>query len=99
MKPFERLVRLNTNECLWIYILSILKKKPTHAYTLRKKVEERFGFLPGMVTAYRVLYALESQGFVSSADQDRKKIYTITAKGKAELKKAIDFYKDQAGKL
>jgi len=99
MDPIERLIKLNTKECLWIYILSILEKKPTHAYVLRKKIEEKFGFRPGMVTAYRVLYSLENLKFVKSYTENRKKIYKITKKGRYELKKALEFYKNQIKKL
>lgn len=92
--PFSRLKELNTKDCLWIYILKILSEKTTHAYTIRKEIDERFGFKPGIMTAYKVLYLLHKKGFVKKSVQGRKKIYTITDKGKKELKKARDFYKN-----
>ena len=94
-KLMKRLADLNTKECLWIYILRILKDKETHAYLLRKEIEMRFGFKPGTVTAYRVLYSLMAKGFVSKKTEGRRKIYKITDKGRNELKSAMTFYKKQ----
>jgi DNA-binding PadR family transcriptional regulator len=92
-KLLKRLADLNTKDCLWMYILRILLDKPVHAYMLRHEIEERFGFKPGTVTAYRVLYHLTGRGFVSKKTEGRRKIYTITQKGRDELKSAVEFYK------
>jgi len=98
-KLLRRLEDLNTRGCLWMYILRILKDGPVHAYTLRKQIHERFGFRPGTVTAYRVLYALTSGGFVTKKTEGRRKIYSITEKGKRELAEALTFYRKQAKAL
>lgn len=95
--PFERLKELNTKDCLWIYILKILQNKDSHAYTIRQEIQERFGFRPGIMTAYKVLYLLHKDGFVTQSPTGRKKIYSITPKGQKELKKAVGFY-EQLGK-
>lgn len=94
--PMRRLRELNTKECLWVYILSILKKEPMHAYALRKEVKERFGFRPGTVTAYKVLYLLNKDGLVSKKEEGRQKVYSVTEKGKEALKEAVRFYKERA---
>jgi len=94
MLPFERLKSSNTKENLWIYILSLLENKEIYAWEIPKLVEREFGFKPGKITPYRVLYRLESDGFVKSALQERRRIYKITKKGETELKKAKDFYKN-----
>lgn len=72
-------------ELLWVFILSILKKEPCHAYVLRKKIEDQFGFLPGNVSAYVVLYKLESRGFVTPKNEGNKIVYSITDNGKRLL--------------
>lgn len=90
--PMKKLERNNTYDCLWPYILRILGDKPAHAYILRKEVEKRFGFRPGKVTAYLVLYSLERKGYVETRKEGRRKVYTMTGKGKRLLGKAIDFY-------
>lgn len=68
-------------EVLWMYILKLLMEEPLHAYALRKKIMERFGFLPGNVTAYVVLYKLKARGFVRTDKKENKTIYYITSEG------------------
>ncbi|MBN2095002.1 MAG: helix-turn-helix transcriptional regulator [Candidatus Aenigmarchaeota archaeon] len=97
-KPLKRLADLNTKDCLWIYLLRILKDGPRHGYILREEVNKRFGFMPGTVTSYRVLYSLKADGFVQKKPDGRKEIYTITPKGLEILKKAVNFY-ENLGKL
>ena len=75
-------------ELLWIYILSLLKKEPSHAYALRKQISDAFGFLPGNVSAYVVLYKLEARGFVSGKKDGNKTVYSITSSGKKLLEDA-----------
>lgn len=99
MKPLQRLQKHNTKDNLWIYILSLLKKSETHAWELQSLIEKKFGFKPGRITSYRVLYRLEAGGFVKSQREERRRIYQITKKGERELEKAKSFYKEILGKL
>lgn len=57
-------------------------------------IEEKFGFKPGRITPYRVLYRLEKSNYVKSKIEERRRIYKITEKGKKELEKARNFYKE-----
>lgn len=92
MLPISRLEKSNTKENLWLYILSLAKEGPIYAYRLQKDIEEKFGFRPGKITPYRVLYRLEKDNFVKSEVEEKKRIYQITEKGKEELEKAKNFY-------
>jgi len=94
--PLKRLRKLNTTDCLWIYVLRILKDGPMHAYALRKAIHDRFDFMPGTVTAYKVLYLLTRSGMVKKKQAGRQVVYTITDKGENSLKEAIDFYSERA---
>jgi DNA-binding PadR family transcriptional regulator len=94
--PLRRLERLNTTECLWVYVLRILSDGPVHGYAVRASVEKRFGFRPGAVTAYKVLYLLSREGFVTKAKEGRKQVYSITPKGRAALSGAAAFYRRMA---
>ncbi|MBL7160550.1 MAG: helix-turn-helix transcriptional regulator [Candidatus Aenigmarchaeota archaeon] len=96
VNPIDRLKTLNTRECLWIYVLRILSDQPKHAYALRKEIEERFGFRPGRMTAYKVLYLLHKKGFVVKMRAGRRVLYSITPNGKEALKEAVSFYKGLA---
>jgi len=92
----KRLNDLLTKDILWIYILSILKKHgKTHAYVMRERIHAQFGFKPGQVTAYVVLYKLQSRGYVSVISENKKKIYTITKEGKALLAAAEAFFNEK----
>jgi DNA-binding PadR family transcriptional regulator len=68
-------------------ILGILKDKPCYGYELIKELEERFhGFYapsPGIV--YPTLQMFEEIGYVTAAQMDGKKVYTITEEGKKFL--------------
>lgn len=93
MLPLDRLQKLNTKDNLWLYILSLLKKGEVYAWQIQGAIEREFGFKPGRITPYRVLYRLEKAGFVKSEMKERRRIYKITEKGGRELERAKDFYK------
>ena len=93
MLPIERLQKSNTIENLWIYILSLLKKRQIYAWEIPSIIEKEFRFKPGKITPYRVFYRLEKDGFVKSKIKERRRIYEITEKGKKELEEAKKFYK------
>jgi DNA-binding PadR family transcriptional regulator len=68
-------------------ILSLLKEKPRHGYDIIREMEERSGGLytpsPGVI--YPTLQALEDQDYVTSNEQEGKKVYSITDSGSAYL--------------
>lgn len=99
MKPLDRLQKYNTKGNLWLYILSLLKKETLYAWRFQSLIEKKFGFKPGRITAYRVLYRLQEQGFVQSKAEGRRRVYQITKKGEKELKLAKKFYKEILNKL
>jgi DNA-binding PadR family transcriptional regulator len=74
-------------------ILDLLKEKPRYGYDIIRALEERsHGFYtpsPGVV--YPTLQMLEEMGYASSAEQDGKKIYTITEEGSKFLSERKDF--------
>jgi len=73
-------------------ILDLLKDKPAHGYEIIKELEERFhGFYsPSAGSVYPTLQLLEDIGYVKSAEQDGKKVYTITDEGKKFLTERED---------
>jgi len=87
----ERLKDKVQKENLWFFILLLLSSEPRYGYELRRLVRERFGFWSGNVTAYRVLYSLESAGMVRSKVRERRKYYDITEKGSKEVEAARVF--------
>ncbi len=68
-------------------ILDLLKDRPAHGYELIRALEERFrGFYsPSPGSVYPTLQLLEDMGYVSAAQQDGKKVYSITEEGRKFL--------------
>jgi DNA-binding PadR family transcriptional regulator len=102
---YRRLTRKITIENLWIYVLSLLRDRPLYGYEVRDRIFERFGFRPGRITCYVVLYKLEKENLISSRRVDGKskgaprKYYFITEKGLKEVEKAKKFLIELAGAL
>lgn len=81
-------------------ILDLLKEKPHYGYEIIRTLEERFhGFYapsPGVV--YPTLQMLQEMGYVTSSEEDGKRVYTITESGLsflAERQKAAEDAKSQ----
>jgi len=74
-------------------ILSYLKDGPSHGYEIIRALEERFhGFyVPSPGTVYPTLQMLEEMEYVTSAEEDSKKVYTITDKGRQFLAEQGEF--------
>jgi DNA-binding PadR family transcriptional regulator len=70
-----------------IALLSALADGPGHGYELIQRLEDRTGgrWKPSPGSVYPTLQMLEETGMVSSAQQDDKRVYTITDAGRAEL--------------
>lgn len=73
-------------------ILDLLKEQPRHGYDIIRAMEDRFhGFYsPSPGSVYPTLQLLEDQGYVTSAERDGKRIYTITDAGQAFLAERED---------
>ncbi len=97
--PLERLTKLNTKESLWLYVISILKDTPMHAYALKKEIETKFGFQTGNMTVYKVLYLLSKGEYVTKQKKERRVIYSVTEKGTNALEEAKKFYGTQIKRL
>jgi DNA-binding PadR family transcriptional regulator len=73
-------------------LLDLIKDKPRHGYDIIREIEEQsYGFYkpsPGVI--YPTLQMLEEMGYASSAEQEGKKIYSITEAGLAFLLKKKD---------
>ena len=95
-----RLDKLLTSGNLWLYILSLIKKRGSlYAYALDKEIEKEFGFKPGRVMIYLVLYKLQAEGIIQSAFKERRKYYKLTKKGRAVLKEGKNYLSKLSKKL
>jgi DNA-binding PadR family transcriptional regulator len=68
-------------------ILDSLRDRPSYGYEIMRALEDRFGGLysPSAGTVYPTLQMLEELGYVTSAQSEGRKIYTITPAGLAFL--------------
>jgi DNA-binding PadR family transcriptional regulator len=64
-------------------ILDLIKDKPRHGYDIIRELEEQsYGlYKPSPGVIYPTLQMLEDMGYVSSTEQDGKKVYSITEEG------------------
>ncbi|MEM5814362.1 MAG: PadR family transcriptional regulator [Candidatus Aenigmatarchaeota archaeon] len=99
MRPTERLKGKIEIENLWLFILHSLSRKPMSGKGLKALIYDRFDFVTGTVTAYKVLYSLEAGGYVVAKRDGKYVTYTITKKGKGELSKGKAMLADYARRL
>jgi DNA-binding PadR family transcriptional regulator len=77
-------------------ILQLIAEKPRHGYELMKAIEDRLSgaYSPSPGLIYPTLTLLEEMGYATvSTSEGNKKLYTITAEGRAKLeenKAAVD---------
>ena len=90
--PIERLKKKVQKENLWFFISCLLERKDMYGFEIRNAIKEEFGFLSGNVTAYKVLYLLESGGYVTKIAKGNKTYYRIADKGKDQLRMARRFF-------
>jgi DNA-binding PadR family transcriptional regulator len=62
-------------------VLEVLAEGPRHGYEIIGAIEEKRGFRPSPGSIYPTLQMLEEGGFVTGAEQDGKRVYTIAAAG------------------
>lgn len=96
---YEHLRVSLTKRNLWLYVLAELETGDGTPSELRAKVSSRYGFSPAAITFYTVIYRLKREGLVQRSSDRFRSAYTITAGGRAELSKALDFLSEVRGKL
>lgn len=94
-KPMDRLYNSLTISNLWLSVLSLAKQKPIYAYTLPQIIEKEFGFKPSRLLVYLVLYKLESDKYLTSKEESKRKYYSITDSGISLLKEAKNLFKQR----
>lgn len=98
-KPVKRLDYALKFGNLWLYILSLVKKRKMHAYTLDDEIEKKFGFRPNKIMIYVVLYKLEAEKLIESNFEERRKYYKLTKKGNSVLEQGRKMLGELKNKL
>jgi DNA-binding PadR family transcriptional regulator len=99
-----RIGRMLASGDLRLVALYFIEQQPRHGYDLIKAIEERTGgiYVPSPGVVYPALTFLEEAGYVTSAAEGNKRLYTITDEGKAHLadnRDAVDATLAHFGKL
>ena len=70
-------------------LLVTIREKPIHGYDIIQLIKERSGgrWTPSPGSVYPALEYLESKGYITSEEVERKKVYTITPKGRQAIVK------------
>jgi DNA-binding PadR family transcriptional regulator len=66
-------------------VLDVLAAGPRHGYEIIGAIEEKRGFRPSPGSIYPTLQMLEDGSFVTSAEVEGKRVYTITDAGRTLL--------------
>jgi len=82
-----RIGRMLASGDLRMVALYLIEAQPRHGYDLIKAIEEKSGgfYSPSPGVVYPALTFLEEAGYVTSHVDGNKKLYTITAEGRAYL--------------
>jgi DNA-binding PadR family transcriptional regulator len=90
-KPDEVQKYLPLTESMYYVMLSLVD--PLHGYGVMQKVEEisRGSVTIGPGTMYGMLTSFEAEGLITMVkEEDRRKTYALTAKGKRVLSRQIE---------
>ncbi|HUK71124.1 MAG TPA: PadR family transcriptional regulator [Streptosporangiaceae bacterium] len=77
---------------LRLYLLKLLDEAPRHGYEVIRLLQDRFMgvYSPSPGTIYPRLARLEEEGLLTHDEEDGRKIYRITDKGREEINRRLD---------
>jgi DNA-binding PadR family transcriptional regulator len=86
---------------LRLYLLKLLDESPRHGYEVIRLLQDRFlgVYAPSPGTIYPRLARLEEDGLVTHEEVDGRKVYSITDKGREEIRSRISDLADLEDEL
>jgi len=86
---------------LRLYLLKLLDESPRHGYEVIRLLQDRFLgiYAPSPGTIYPRLARLEEDGLVTHEEIDGKKVYSITDKGREEIRNRLSDLADLEDEL
>jgi DNA-binding PadR family transcriptional regulator len=86
---------------LRLYLLKLLDESPRHGYEVIRLLQDRFLgiYAPSPGTIYPRLARLEEDGLVTHEEVDGKKVYSITDKGREEIRNRLSDLSDLEDEL
>jgi DNA-binding PadR family transcriptional regulator len=90
---FMRARRMLAQGDLRLIALALIAERPRHGYEIIKVLEDKTGgwYSPSPGIVYPTLTYLEEAGYLAAQMEGAKKLYTITAEGRAYLEENRDF--------
>jgi DNA-binding PadR family transcriptional regulator len=88
MPPYSRLRGPRPGRVLGLYALSVMDRDgPVYGYSLADRVSDRTdgAWRPGAGAIYPALQSLVARGFARSAKEGRRRVYSITSRGRKAL--------------
>ena len=79
--PFTGARSLLERGDLRLLVLMLLRRRPVHGYGLMKSICEEFQYQPSAGVIYPTLQLLQDMEYVKVAEENDKKIYSITEEG------------------
>ncbi|HEX69204.1 MAG TPA: PadR family transcriptional regulator [Candidatus Bathyarchaeota archaeon] len=73
-----------------IIILSELRNRPMSGYDVISYIHNKFRLLVSSGTVYSLLYSLERQGLIQGTWNERKRVYTLTDKGRKTIETILN---------
>lgn len=82
-----------------LIILCMLDNEPKCGYEIIAVVHIKFGVLLSPGTVYPLLYSMERKNLLEISLKDRKKLYSLTTRGKERTTKLLTSYQKMFHKL
>jgi DNA-binding PadR family transcriptional regulator len=73
-----------------VLVLSELRNGPMSGYDVIAFIHNKFHLLVSSGTVYSLLYSLERDGLIKGEWKQRKRVYTLTEKGKATIRAILN---------
>ncbi len=80
-------------------VYRLLLEQPQTGYGLAKEIEQRTGWKPSWGSIYPLLETLEKERLVTSKEQGRTKVYSLTKKGKAKAQNTLAHTEELLGEI
>lgn len=77
-----------------VIVLEMINREPMSGYDIIALIHKEFRILLSPGTVYPLLNFLERNGLIKGKQVQRKKVYTLTTRGKSAIKLLVKVYTD-----
>ncbi len=80
-------------------VMWLLSRRPMHGDELAEEIAKRRGSKPKAGTIYPALKALEESGVISGKKRGNTVVYSLTAEGRRDVKRAVIYFCHSFGEI